>query len=289
MELPAGARDDALVTPPSLGSAAVSEQPYFARDADGLYIPSELTRGPWDPGAQHAGPPSALLGGILERHERTPGDTARRLARTVLEILRPVPLAPLEVATRTVRGGRNVELLEAEMTADGVPVMLARGWRIATSELAPEAETIPAGPEIPAPQDVEPADPFFQTGGQGYDRSLEFRFASGYFLDPGPALAWTRCPRPILEGQPLSPLERVLVVADSGSGIGSALDWQRWLFINVDVAIHLAREPVGEWVGMDAETEISGDGIGTSETRLFDERGLLGGASQALLVRPRQG
>lgn len=265
------------------------EEPYFTRDAEGRYLPSELTRGPWDPNAQHGGPPSALLGGILERHERSPGDTPRRLARIVLEILRPVPLAPLEVETRTIRGGRNVELLEAELSAEGKPVMLARGWRIATAPLPPEAETIPPGPEIPAPLEIEPADPFFQTGGRGYDRSLEFRFASGYFLEPGPALAWTRCPRQILDGEPLSPLERVLVVADSGSGIGSALDWQRWLFINVDVSVHLAREPVGEWVGMEAETEISGDGVGMSETRLFDERGLLGGASQALLVRPRQG
>lgn len=266
----------------------MAEEAYFSRDAAGRYLPAELTRGPWDPNAQHGGPPSALLGGIIERHERG-SDPPRRVARMTLEILKPVPLAPLDVATRTVRGGRNVELIEAELSAGGSPVMLARAWRIATAPLAPGTETIPPGPEIPAPEELEPAEPFFPTGGRGYDRSVEFRFAAGAFLDPGPATVWTRCPRPIVDGEPLSPLERVLVVADSGSGIGSALRWDEWMFINVDVSVHLAREPAGEWVGMDAETEVAGDGIGVTETRLFDERGLLGGGSQALLVRPRQG
>jgi hypothetical protein len=39
----------------------------FYRAEDDRLIPSELTRGPWDPDAQHAGPPSALLARALER------------------------------------------------------------------------------------------------------------------------------------------------------------------------------------------------------------------------------
>ena len=36
----------------------------FDRDA---YVATEATRGPWDPGAQHAGPPAALIGREIER------------------------------------------------------------------------------------------------------------------------------------------------------------------------------------------------------------------------------
>ncbi|MBA2239661.1 MAG: thioesterase family protein, partial [Solirubrobacterales bacterium] len=48
-------------------------EPFFQRDGEGLYVPSELTRVPWDGNAQHGGPPSALLAGVLESHAAEPG------------------------------------------------------------------------------------------------------------------------------------------------------------------------------------------------------------------------
>src|SRR5918998_2969477 len=65
---------------------------FFERDGDVL-VPSELTRGPWDPGAQHAGPPAALLGRAVELE-------GMHVGRITVEILRPVPLAPLAVTRR---------------------------------------------------------------------------------------------------------------------------------------------------------------------------------------------
>ncbi len=50
---------------------------FYERDGE-RFVPSELTRGPWDPGAQHAGPPSALIARALERCEPRDG---MRLAR----------------------------------------------------------------------------------------------------------------------------------------------------------------------------------------------------------------
>ncbi|HEX2126153.1 MAG TPA: acyl-CoA thioesterase domain-containing protein, partial [Thermoleophilaceae bacterium] len=84
---------------------------FYRVDGDRL-VPSELTRGPWDPAAQHAGPPSALLARALERCEPRDG---LRIARITVEILGPVPLAPLTATARVVRPGRSVELLEASL------------------------------------------------------------------------------------------------------------------------------------------------------------------------------
>ena len=50
---------------------------------------TELTRGPWDPGAQHAGPPAALLGRALER---LPDAEEFQVGRVTFEILRSVPI-----------------------------------------------------------------------------------------------------------------------------------------------------------------------------------------------------
>ena len=70
----------------------------------------------------------------------------------------------------------------------------------------------------------------------------------------GPALVWMRMRQPLVEGEEPSPLQRVLVAADSGNGVSATLDWSRYLFINVDLSVHLHRMPEGEWVCLDAVT-----------------------------------
>src|SRR5919107_73071 len=95
--------------PPKPDDRPAMPEAFFLLDG-GRYAPTVLTRGPWDPGAQHAGPPAALLGRELERCEPSEGT---HLGRVTFEILRPVPLEPLEVDARVVRPGRSVELLDA--------------------------------------------------------------------------------------------------------------------------------------------------------------------------------
>jgi hypothetical protein len=51
--------------------------------------------------------------------------------------------------------------------------------------------------------------------------------------------------------------------------------------------VHVYREPVGEWIALDAATAIGADGIGTAITVLHDESGPVGRGAQALLVRPQ--
>jgi Thioesterase-like superfamily len=98
---------------------------------------TELTRGPWDPGLQHAGPPAALLGRAVERHGERSG---LQVARITVDIVRPLPIAELQVTTRLLRGGRSVELVEATLRAGEAEVMRATALRIRTAEL-----DLPAG------------------------------------------------------------------------------------------------------------------------------------------------
>src|SRR6476646_4606135 len=95
---------------------------FYERDGD-LFRATELTRGPWDPGAQHAGPPSALLGWAIEG---LPESEEFQVGRVTFEILRSVPIAPVRVAARVARPGRRVQLFEAELSeAGGEGVMRA--------------------------------------------------------------------------------------------------------------------------------------------------------------------
>ena len=106
-------------------------------------------------------------------------------------------------------------------------------------------------------------------------------------MEPGPAVVWMRSRVPVVAGEQLTPLQRVLVVADSGNGVSATLDWRRFLFINVDLTVHLHRLPAGEWVCLDAVTTPEADGIGLADTALSDEGGLIGRAVQTLLVAER--
>jgi hypothetical protein len=255
----------------------------FSAEAD-LFVPTELTRGPWDPGAQHAGPPAALVGRALERH---PGGEERQVGRVTYEILRPVPIAPLRVSVRTVRPGRSVELLEALLCdAGGQELMRATSWRLATAEVGLSADLPPEAPP-PGPEHGERL-PFFPTGQDvGYHTAMEARFVEGSFLEAGPAVVWMRMLYPLVEGEEPSPLQRVLAAADSGNGVSGALDYRRFVFINTDLSVHLHRLPEGEWVCLDAVTRPEATGVGLADTALFDERGPIGRAAQTLFVRER--
>ena len=246
------------------------------------FVPTELTRGPWDPEAQHAGPPAALMGRAIEACPPGGG----HVGRVTFEILRSVPLEPLELSVRVARPGRSVELLEASLQADGAEVMRASAWRLRTEGIAaPPARQHDAPP--PAPEQGE-VKPFFDTGQElGYHRAMDVRFVEGSFLELGPATVWMRMRQPLVAGEEPSPLQRVLCAADSGNGVSAALDLERYLFANVELTVHLHRMPVGEWICLDAVTTPEPTGLGVADAALFDERGPIGRALQTLLVRKR--
>lgn len=257
---------------------------FYELDGD-LAVPSELTRGPWDAGSQHAGPPAALLGRALERLPVADG-APMRIGRVTYEVLRPVPIAPLRVKAWVERDGRRVQMLGASLHSEDEEVMRARAWRLRTDAVELDVE-LPREAPVHGPGDGTDA-PFFPTGAtDGYHTAVEYRFIRGGFLEPGPAVVWMRSRVAVVAGEELSPLQRVLVVADSGNGVSATLDWRRFLFINVDLTVHLSRLPTGEWVCLDAVTRPEPDGVGFADTALSDEAGRIGRAVQTLLVGER--
>jgi hypothetical protein len=262
---------------------------FYEADGD-RWIPSELTRGPWDPKAQHAGPPSALIAREIERlgGGRLGGGEGpeAQVGRVTYEIMRPVPIAPLRLEAEVVRPGRRVEMVEAALSDDEGAVLLARGWRLRQKEVEldpkPEAPPAPPGPEEGKP------GPFVETGHDvGYHSAMDYRFIHGSFVEPGPATVWMRMRVPLVAGEEPTPLQRVMAAADTGNGVSAVLDWKRYLFINVDLSVHLGRMPEGEWICLNAVTHPEPHGVGLTETVLLDERGPIGRATQTLLVDRR--
>lgn len=247
------------------------------------YLATALTIGPWDAGFQHAGPPAALLAREAERVSAIDGGQTLRLS---YDILGPVPVGPVRVRASVPRPGRRIELVEAVLEADGRPLMRLSAWRMRVRAEEVPADPAPAAmPATPEASRAEEATVF--TEEIAYHRALEWRFASGSFNSPGPAAAWTRPACQLVEGEPMTPLEHLMVMTDAASGISAALDWTMASFANVDLTVALRRAPRGEWLGMDAGTYFGGTGAAQCFAALFDADGLVGRSSHTLFVEPR--
>jgi acyl-coenzyme A thioesterase PaaI-like protein len=255
---------------------------------DGRVVAGELARGPWDPQAQHGGAPAAMLMRAFESVDASaaagPGELG--ISRVTYELLRPVPLGELRISAEVVRPGRRVQLLEGSIsTVNGVEVVRARALRVARAQVSAgeDANASPAaGPQAGRPSDF--ADPGHRTFPGD---AMEIRFVAGKFYEPGPATAWFRLRVPLVADEEPTGLQRLAAAADFPNGIATELSWDQWLFINPDLSIHIEREPVGEWICLDARMRVPDGGVGQSEAVLYDRSGRVGRSLQSLFIAPR--
>ena len=260
----------------------MSVEAFYERTGPGRFRATRSTTGPWAPGLQHGGPPSALLAHVLERLDPRPG---ARIARLSVELLGPVEVAEMTISAKVERPGKRIQLLSARAEVKGREVMRALAWQLLAepgrSPASGGREPAPPFPRL-QPQVFFPGQPAFP-----YGEALEWRFTEGHFGRPGPATVWTRCRIPIVAGEPLSGLCRLVVMVDSANGVSWELPVDEWSFVPVDLNVVLHRLPEGEWVGMSAATTIEGDGVGMARASLFDVDGSLGGSLHTLFVSPR--
>jgi hypothetical protein len=262
----------------------------YSAVAGNIYCASELTRGPWHPDHQHARPPIALVCRAIESAagERGMG----HIARLTANLLRPVPIGELTVEVATDYAGRNTAHFSAQLLAGGKAV--ARFTALAQREIgvtlpAPEADAPPDAyaPRTPRAPHDSPQTAFpFSGKVVGYGDLVETRVARGRIFE-GPSAIWFRLRHPLLEGEEPSVYQRVAVAADSGNGISAILDFTKYGFVNSDLTINLLRRPRGEWICLDARTHLGPEGCGLAESKLFDVDGLVGVATQSLVIRPR--
>lgn len=260
----------------------MSAEAVFVPDGDRGFVATELARGPWDPAAQHGGAPGGLL---MRAFETLPSPAELALARVTYEFLRPVPLGELEVCASVARPGRRVQVLEASIfSTDGDEVVRARALQVRRAEADQTAlpSPPPPGPEEAVPSDFSPVHrPTFGTD------AMEIRFLAGQFSAQGPSTGWFRFRVPLVAGESTTPLQTLAAAADFGNGISAIMSWEEHLFINPDLTVYVERQPIGDWICLQAETRIASDGVGIAESTLFDERGQVGRAIQALLVARR--
>jgi len=251
------------------------------------WLATALTRGGWDPLHQHGGPPSALVAHAVLRAAAPLGMS--HLARLTVNLLRPVPIAELEVRVAEDYAGRNTAHYSAAVIAEGKEVMRCTALAQRETPLPlPEGLAGHPPPQAPKPPEAsEVQKTAFQSEDQvGYGRLVETRVAAGR-LWRGPSAVWFRMRQPLVEGEAPAPAERVAVAADSGNGISAVLDFRKYLFVNSDLTINLLRRPEGEWICIEAQTHFGPNSGGLAESRIYDTQGLVGRATQSLVLRAR--
>lgn len=264
--------------PTDLGEGQAYYQ-LISRDGDRATYRSTLhAQGAWNVGEQHMAPATGVLSHEMLRFQAREGV---RLVRLSLDIIGFIPGGEFTVTTRMVRPGRTIELVESVLEAHGRTSIIARGWRLQTSDTS-AIEAIQE-PRIPGHEDT----PRWEMGGLwggGYITSLDGRRATDSV--PGHARAWLSNSLDMVAGEDTADVVKLLGMVDTANGISQALHPSEWLFPNVDLQIHLFREPRGRWLGYETMQSVGADGVGLTSSVLHDEQGPFGRAEQILTIRP---
>ncbi|BCW75828.1 thioesterase family protein [Arthrobacter sp. NicSoilB11] len=252
---------------------------YYQDLGGGLFRSTIHAQGAWNAHEQHMAPASALMADVLERHQPR-GDM--RMARISYEILGLIPGGEFRIDTTTLRPGRTIELVQAELVAGGRTAIRATGWRLQTSDTAGVAAVEDAA--IPGPDECKPYDGSAVWPG-GYIRSLEMRVAEGH--RPGAGKVWLRTDHPLTDRADSGDFPRLMGLVDTANGIAARVPPGKdsYAFPNLDLQIHMYRRPEGEWLGLDNAVSFGRDGIGLTSTVLHDRQGPFGRAEQILTLR----
>ena len=270
--------------PDAVGLAAlprvgrVSGDVYYEELGEGRYRPTIHVQGAWNDDEQHMSPVAGLLAHAVEVHDPRP---ELQLSRITYDILGFIPLAQSHVRVRTLRPGRTIELVEATMEVAGRDVVRATAWRLRRQDTtAVEGGQIPP---LPGP-DVMPLWGFRSVWVGGYIATMHGRRDED--SRPGRAKAWIRSDVHLLDGEAVSPTAQFLRLVDTANGIATREDPRQWVFPNIDLTVHLLRQPEGEWVGFDTTVSFGPSGLGLTSSWLHDQSGPVGRVEQALTVRP---
>lgn len=260
---------------------------YYTRISEsadiGRYFAGPDTAGPWAAHLQHGGPPNALAVTAAERAVRAVTGRDDLLAlRLAADFVGPVPVGEIETHARVIRAARSAALAEVVVSAGGRDCLHVRVWFVRDANTTTIATPTVAPVTVPADSNSLEID-------FAYGASLDWRFVHGRLGSPGPAAAWIRPRIALLDGVDAfgldtSGLARVTLIADSASGISSELDWSLWSFVNVDLDVHLARRFVGEWLLIDAATQLGPSGSALAGSKLSDQLGELGAGLQTLVL-----
>lgn len=247
---------------------------------DNVFVGRDAARGPWDENLCHAGPVAAAIARQIERTF----DADFRLVRLTLDLIRPVPMAGFSVSVRPERQGRRLAMGTAQVLDQ-----TGRASILATFALLRPGATQP-DQVAPAPMDqladARPGPfPITQTRHDkpAFGHCVDIRYPPQHDGTPGPTKLWMRTP-PLLANEAPSSFQRLCPIADCGNAISRLAEATEAGFVNSDLTIVAHRPARSEWLLSDSISHWQPDGIGMSDSRIYDEYGPIATALQTLVI-----
>src|SRR5690606_870300 len=227
---------------------------------------------------QHLAAAAGLV--LAEAERRLPSD--KLVSRVSFDVLGVIHSGPFSIDVRMLRPGRTIELIEASMRHGDQISVQARIWRLSGSDTSAVQ-----GHECPplAPPDQMPELAFSSIWGGGFIASLQGRQQAD--ARPGRAHSWIRSRYPLVDGEIDPPVAAFVKLIDTANGLAVREHPDKAFFANVDLSIHLTRQPQAGWVGFDTRVSFGPTGLGETFSFLSDAHGPVGTAAQSLTVRLR--
>jgi len=256
---------------------------FFTPAGDDL-VPTPLACSMWSDDQMHGVALSGALARAAERAVAATGRTDLRPARWVVDLFKQARMRPCSFTTDVVREGSRICLVDVVLLQDGERVARASATFLKPTESAPGEVWAPSERPSPPPLDVapetdEPRVPFMYSSSGWSQNFTEHQNAARKG-------SWSSA-IPVVPGEPLTPFQAVAAAADSASMV---TNWgtRGVEYINTDIALTLARQPVGVEIGLLATDRVEHDGIASGTTAVFDRAGALGTVTVAALANTRR-
>src|SRR4051794_35798278 len=264
--------------------APVTEEIAFFIPAGDDLVPTPLACSMWSDDQLHGVAVSGALARAAELRLRGTGRADLRPARWVVDLFRAARMRPCTLTTEVVREGSRIALVDVVLTQDGERVARASATFLKPTESAPGEVWAPTERPSPPPLDVapesdEPRVPFMYSSAGWSQNFTEHQNAARKG-------SWSSA-IPVVPDEPLTPFQAVAAAADGASMV---TNWgtRGVEYINTDIALTLAREPVGVEIGLLATDRVEHDGIASATTAVFDRAGALGTVTVAALANTRR-
>jgi hypothetical protein len=256
---------------------------YFDRDGE-LLLPQAPACSMWSDDQMHGVALSGALARAAEHQLDEVGRTDLIPARWTVDLFKPARMQPSKFNTEVVREGSRICLVDVTLIQDGQRVARASATFLKPTATAPGAVWEPGERPSPPPAELAPPTtdarvPFFRSDS---DWSQDFR----EHQNAGRKASWNSS-FPIVAGEPLTGFQAAAATADGGSMV---TNWGTGgvEYINTDIAMTLARPPVGIEVGLLATDRVEHDGIAVGTATMFDREGPLGTVIVAALANARR-
>jgi len=258
-------------------------QGLFVGDADGAFSPTEFARSGWSDEMINGPALVGLAAWVLEREFHADGFMP---ARFTADLFRAAGKLPTRVRTRMVRDGRRIRVTECDILQDGAIVARAAMVQYRTSGPPPGHEWVAPAPPFTPPDGVAVGAPAYFVGSDDTGWSGPAGLGDGVTAHQNTSRkrVYHRTAE-VVAGEPASPFARAVVAAEATSLVTN-LGTRGIGYINGDLTVALSRTPVGDHIGLQADTHWCADGISVGSSTLFDDHGPFGLGVVTALANP---